>query len=120
MNNNRKQKITSVLDSLTRKEIEDYLKGKKYIDSQILKCLDKIKVNREESHLNTILRNINMDSSKIFESYFKLGAARIVAFVLECFYDKKYKIADLKEYFKAIIDNDKELKEYVYDLMKDF
>jgi len=48
-----------------------------------------------------------------------MGEAYIIAFVLECFYDKKYKIKDLQQYLKAIIDGDEELKEYVYDIMKD-
>ena len=50
----------------------------------------------------------------------KLGSAYMIAFILNSFYDDKYKINDIKCYLKAIIDEDNEVKEYVYDIMKDF
>ncbi len=121
MNNNRKQKINSVLDSLTSKELENYLNTKKdYLNPKAKESLNKIKINREENHYYTISKGISDNLEKVLNGYYKLGEAWVIAFVLECFYDKKYKFADLKEYLKAFIDNDKELKEYVYDLMKDF
>lgn len=119
MNNNRKQKVNSLLDSLTRKELEVYLENKDYIDPKIKEMLNKIKYHREENHFNTISKKISNDFTKMSSSFYKMGQAWIIAFVFECFYDQKYKIKDLKEYLKTIIDHDKELKEYVYDLMKD-
>lgn len=120
MNNNRKQKVYSLLDSLSQNELEKYMSEREFINAGVKKMIEKIKINREPNHYNILASKIGVDIDKNFNSFYKLGQAWIIAFVLECFYDKKYKIADLKEYLKAIIDNDKELKEYVYDLMKDF
>ena len=120
MNNNRKQKVYSILDSLSRTELEKYISEREFIDTDIKKMMEKIQTNRESNHYNSLALRIGMDIDKNFKSFYKFGQAWVIAFVLECFYDKKYKIADLKEYLKAMIDGDKELKEYVYDLMKDF
>lgn len=123
MNNNRKQKITSMLDSLTKKELDDYLSTKNYINLQakeFLERFDKIKSNREDNHHNTISNKISDNFQKGFGQIYKIGQAYVIAFVIECFYDKKYKIKDLKEYLKAMIETDKELKEYVYEIMKDY
>lgn len=120
MNNNRKQKINSILDSLTNKELESYLNTKDYLNPKAKELLNKIKVNREENHYCTISKGISNNLEKVLNGYYKLGEAWVIAFVLECFYDHKYKIADLQEYLKSFIDNDKELKDYVYDIMKDF
>ena len=120
MNNNRKQKVYSVLDSLSQNELEKYMSEREFINTDIKRMMEKIQTNRETNHYNTLASKISKDIDNNFRSFYKFGQAWIIAFVLECFYDKKYKIADLKEYLKAIIDGDKELKEYVYDLMKDF
>lgn len=120
MNNNRKQKVYSLLDSLSQNELEKYMSEREFINAGVKKMIEKIKINREPNHYNILISKIGVDIDKNFNSFYKLGQAWIIAFVLECFYDKKYKIADLKEYLKVMIDGDKQLKEYVYDLMKDF
>lgn len=120
MNNNRKQKVYSLLDSLSQTELEKYISEREFINADIKRMMNKIRNNREPNHGNILASKIGADIDKSLNSYYKLGQAWIIAFVLECFYDKKYKIADLKEYLKIMIDGDKELKEYVYDLMKDF
>jgi len=123
MNNNRKQKIYSVLDSLTRTELENYISDNKLMNTkskEMLELFNRVKVNREYNHSQIILSNLNKNLQETLDGYYKMGEAYIIAFVLECFYDKKYKIKDLKEYLKTMIDHDKKLKEYVYDIMKDF
>jgi hypothetical protein len=120
MNNNRKQKVYSLLDSLSQNELEKYMSERDFINADIKRKFAKIKNSREPNHYDILTSKIGVDIDKNFKSFYKIGQAWIIAFVLECFYDKKYKIADLKEYLKALIDDDKELKEYVYDLMKDF
>lgn len=120
MNNNRKQKVYSVLDSLSQSELEKYMSERKYININVKKLLEKLKINKEPTHFDTIVSKINKGFDNTLKSYYKLGEAWVIAFVLECFYNKKYKISDLQDYLKAMIDDDKELKEYVYDLMKDF
>ena len=122
MNNNRKQKVYSMLDSITRTELENYILDNKYINTktkELLELLDRVKANKEYSQSDKILNKLNNNFQQSLNNYYKFGMANIIAFVLECFYDKKYKIKDLQQYLKAIIDGDKELKEYVYDIMKD-
>ena len=123
MNNNRKQKIYSVLNSLTRTELENYISDKKLMKTkskELLELFNRVKVNREQNNLQIISSNLSKNLQETIDGYYKMGEAYIIAFVLECFYDKKYKIKDLKEYLKTMIDGDKKLKEYVYDIMKDF
>lgn len=120
MKNNRKQRIESVLDSLSQKEIDEYISNRNLLNTKTKELLDKLKVNRQYNHSNIIFEKLNKDFGEFLNSYYKMGEAYIIAFVLECFYDEKYKIKDLKQYLKAIIESDKQLKEYVYDMMKDF
>ena len=121
--NNRKQKIYSVLDSITKTELENYISDKKLMKTkskEMLELFNRVKVNREQNNLQIISSNLSKNLQETIDGYYKMGEAYIIAFVLECFYDKKYKIKDLKEYLKTMIDHDKKLKEYVYDIMKDF
>jgi hypothetical protein len=62
---------------------------------------------------------INKTICDSMEQYYKLGEATIIALILNCFYEDKYKSKDIKEYMKSIIDSDNELKEMVYDCMKE-
>jgi len=123
MNNNRKQKVYSMLDSITKTELENYISDKKLMKTkskEMLELFNRVKVNREQNNLQIISSNLSKNLQETINGYYKMGEAYIIAFVLECFYDKKYKIKDLKEYLKTMIDHDKKLKEYVYDIMKDF
>ena len=123
MNNNRKQKVYSMLDSITKTELENYISDKKLMKTkskEMLELFNRVKVNREQNNLQIISSNLSKNLQETLDGYYKMGEAYIIAFVLECFYDKKYKIKDLKEYLKTMIDHDKKLKEYVYDIMKDF
>ena len=123
MNNNRKQKVYSMLDSITKTELENYISDKKLMKTkskEMLELFNRVKVNREQNNLQIISSNLSKNLQETINGYYKMGEAYIIAFVLECFYDKKYKIKDLKEYLKTMIDSDKKLKEYVYDIMKDF
>ena len=123
MNNNRKQKVYSMLDSITKTELENYISDKKLMKTkskEMLELFNRVKVNREQNNLQIISSNLSKNLQETIDGYYKMGEAYIIAFVLECFYDKKYKIKDLKEYLKTMIDHDKKLKEYVYDIMKDF
>lgn len=117
--NNRKQKVYSMLDSLTSKELEDYMSNKK-INSNFDKLLQKLRNNKPETHFNKHLEDAQKDFGIIFNKYYKLGVAWVIALVLECFYNDKYKIKDIQSYMKNLIKDDDELKEYVYDIMKDF
>jgi len=120
MNNNRKQKVYSILDSLTQTELDNYIKDKN-IDLEKDKLINKLnELRKPKTHWEKAAQKINDDFGKVLNSYFNLGRAWIIAFVLQCFYDDKYKIADLKSYLYAIIKDNPELKEMVYDCMKDF
>ena len=120
MNNNRKQKVYSILDSLTQKELEQYIKDRN-INLNHNELFQKInKIKKPNSHYERINNKINEDFSNVLNSYYQLGMAWVIALVLECFYDDKYKIKDLKTYLYELMKNNKELKEMVYDCMKDF
>lgn len=118
--NNRKQKIESILDSLTQKELDTYIKDRN-ISLENNKMFQRLKsIKKPESHFIRIAENIHNDVQKGLDSYFKLGEAWIIAFIFVCFYDDKYKIKDLKTYLHALFKNDSELKDMVYDCMKDW
>ena len=118
--NNRKQKVESVLKSLTQKELDDFI-TKNNINLDRDRMHRKLKeIRKPETHYQKIGESINNDIGENINSYYKLGQAWVIAFVLECFYDDKYKIQDIKTYMKAMIKDDVELKEMVYDIMKDW
>lgn len=117
--NNRKQKVFSTLDSLTQKELSEYVQDRN-LNNNFKDLLEKVAQHRKRTFGEKCSAKIAEDFNKAISSYYKVGQAWIIAFCLECFYDNKYKIADLKYYLKQIIENDSELKEYVYELMKDF
>jgi len=122
MNNNRKQKVYSVLDSITRTELENYISDNKLMKTkskELLELLDRVRANSNHNQSSKIINKLNKNIQESINGYYKMGEAYIIAFILECFYDKKYKIKDLQQYLKAIIEDDKELKEYVYEIMKD-
>ena len=75
---------------------------------------------KQNTHLYIIGDEIGKEFNESANKYYKMGQAWIIAFVLECFYDNKYKIKDLQWYLKEIIKQDDTLKEYVYEIMKDF
>jgi hypothetical protein len=119
--NNRKQKIYSLLDSLSQKELEDYMKDRKLNKKarEMLELINRYKEGKP-NHFVKISNSIAGNLNDIICKYHKLGQAYTIAFVLEYFYNQKYKLADLKTCMKETMDRDKDLKEYVYDCMKDF
>lgn len=118
--NNRKQKVKSFLNSITSKELEDYIKENNIPNKNIQEMIDRIKHHRPEKHLDIITSKINDGLGKDINSIYKSGQAWVIAFVFRMFYNDKYKVSDLQEYMKAMMESDEELKEYVYEIMKDF
>ena len=120
MSNNYKQKVYSVLDGLTQADLDDYIKNRNINLNRdnMLKMLEKIR--KPETHFQKIINDINDEVSKASMSYYNLGMAWVMSFILECLYDDKYKFADLKSYIHTMMDGNSELKEMVYDCMKDF
>jgi len=120
MSNNHTQKVYSVLDSLTQTELDQYIKDKdiNLTRDRMFETLNRIR--KPTNHKDRILQDINDNLEKVIKSYYDLGMAWIISFVLESFYDDKYKINDLKLYLHKIMDNDQELKEMVYESMKDW
>lgn len=119
--NNRKQQVVSMLDSLTMKEINDYI-NERHINKDLKEKFKRLASTKQPSHFETITNSINEKSvlNEVTNKYYYLGEAYVIAFILECFYDKKYKINDLKYYLKELIDGNETVKEYVYEIMKDF
>lgn len=116
---NRNKQVESFLNSLTEKELDIYIKenikNKSFTDK-----LYKLRDNLPESHFNRLSSDIGKNINDIINNYYNLGQAIIISFVLECFYDSKYNINDIQYYLKSYIKNNKTLKEYVYEIMKDY
>ena len=126
MDNNEKQKIYEMLDSLTQIELESYISDRNLLKTEIqefknkYKMLNRIKISRENNHHDTITVNLYNNLQDLINKYYKLGMAKVIAPILYDYSDEKYKIADLQKYIKDILETDKELKEYIYEIMKDF
>lgn len=120
MSNNHKQKVYSVLDSLTQKELEQYMKDRN-INLKRDSIVDKLsRFRKTDTHREKISQDISTKFSNNLQSYYSFAQANIITFILEYLYDDTYKIKDLKEYLHEIMKSNKELKEMVYDIMKDF
>ena len=121
---NRQQKVNSFINSLTQKEVDEFISANK-VNKNFLDSLNKIKNNRlSQTHSDRIVKEIHTAFAQGFDEYssslYRLGQAQIIALLLNQFYDEEYKVSDVKSFFKALMDNAKELKEYVYEIMKDF
>lgn len=121
---NRQQQINSFMNSLTQKEIDKFISENR-INKSLLISLEKIKNSGlPQTHSDRIVKEINTAFTQGFDEYnnsiYRLGQAQIIALLLNQFYDEEYKISDVKSFFKVLMDNEKELKGFVYDIMKDF
>jgi hypothetical protein len=81
--------------------------------------LEKIKSNRPDNHSQKIFKNLCSPINKSIEDIYKLGTATIISQIIY-YYNDNYKISDLHKLLKNYINQDETLKEYVYDVMKDF
>lgn len=72
----------------------------------------------KNSHLENIHTKLSENISDILEDCISLGAAYIIAHVLEKVPDK-WTNSDIKVYLKKTLDNNKKIKDYAYDIMKD-
>lgn len=121
---NRQQQVNSFINSLTQKEVDKFISENR-INKSLLISLEKIKNSGlPQTHSDRIVKEINTAFTQDFDEYnnsiYRLGQAQIIALLLNQFYDEEYKISDVKSFFKALMDNEKELKGFVYDIMKDF
>ena len=123
MSNNRQQQVDSFLKGITQQELEGYI-SRNNLNIAHLKNLNKVKRVAPKTHFigvtDIIFQNFSKEHQIITDSIYKLGQAQIIALLLNQFYDENYKITDVKSFFKALIDKDKDLKEYVYEIMKDY
>lgn len=123
MSNNRQQQVDSFLKGVTQQELESYINENK-LNLAYIKNLNRIKQVAPKTHFggitDVVLRNFNKECRTVIDSVNKLGQAQIIAVLLNQFYDEDYKVSDVKSFFKALMDEDKELKEYVYEIMKDY
>lgn len=77
----------------------------------------------KETELQKIANNIGSEFNKTMEQLYNLGQASVISSILHCINDKNFQIKDIKdikEYLKLYLDKNKELKNMVYDCMKDF
>jgi len=126
LDSNEKQKIYKILDSLTQTELENYISDRNILETEIqefknkYEMLNRIKISRENNHLDTITVNLYSNIQDSINKYYKLGMAKVIAPILQNYHDEKFKITDLQKHIKDILETDKDLKEYVYEIMKDF
>lgn len=74
----------------------------------------------KETELQKIANNIGSEFNKTMEQLYNLGQASVISSILHCINDKNFQIKDIKEYLKLYLDKNKELKNMVYNCMKDF
>lgn len=82
---------------------------------EIQKIANKIgsELNKSNEIMNDALRNAIIQ-------YYLLGQASIISLLLHGINYKNYKSEDIKECLELCINGDKELKNMVYDCMKDY
>lgn len=123
MSNNRQQQVESFLNGLTKKEIDDYI-GKNKLNVNTISKLKRVRDDLPGTHLlkltNQCSSEFYKEQEKYLNSLYKIGQAQLVALLLNEFYDADFKVSDVKSFFKIWIDGDKELKDYVYEIMKDY
>lgn len=124
MSSNRQQQVNSFLSGLTQKEVDIFIDENK-INVEYIKKLNKIRNSslsktHSQKIFDTITQKFGKEHKEFAESIYKIGQAQIVALLLNQFYDENYKVSDVKSFFKAWMDNDKDLKGYVYEIMKDY
>jgi hypothetical protein len=119
MLNNRKQQIFSVLDSLTANELEKYIEERK-LNNKFQGLLNKIKEYREPTHLQRLINKCSKDVDSIYEKYYHLGEARILAYFLYVLCHKDFETKECKILINKMLEDSQELKEMTYDIMKDF
>lgn len=117
--NNRNQKINFLLDSLTLKELEDYLK-KKNIDKKKLENLKQIELHKEvKGEINHSQKLFNKIYSNNINDMVYFGQAQIIAYALSFGFHDYITMQDLINFYKRNMDSEPKLKEYVYEIMKD-
>ena len=70
MKNNRKQKIENMLDSLSQKELEDYMSKREFMNIKIKEMLNTINTNRKYNHSQIISNKLsnNIQESIIYKN----------------------------------------------------
>lgn len=74
----------------------------------------------KETELQKIANNIGSEFNKTMEQLYNLGQASVISSILHCINDKNFQIKDIKKYLKLYLDKNKELKNMVYNCMKDY
>lgn len=116
--NNRKQQINSLLSSLTSKELEEYLKENN-INKDKLHQLETMKIYYEHKNRNTHMQKLLSEMNNSGNMYL-LGEANIIAYIIYYGLHKEFKVKDFVQGFDNMLKSDNKLKEYVYEIMKDF
>ncbi len=124
MPSNRQQQVNSFLEGITQKELDNYI-SKNKLNVKYADTLRKIRdETSSKTHIDMVFKDINTKFNKEYVDYiwsvYKIGQAQLIALFLNNFYDENYKISNIKKLLKAWMDNDKELKNYVYEIMKDY
>ena len=79
----------------------------------------KIKENHTKGIGMKISNEINKSVSKAISDYYTFGEAYILATV-QYLLNQDCDIDEMKKYIKEVIDTNVELKDYVFEIMKDF
>ena len=117
--NNRKQQINSFLNSLTTKELDTYLKENK-INKNHVEELEILTKYRQYKHTESHFQKLYNKTYNSINNLYFLGEANIIATILYYSLQESFDIKDFVKMFNKLLENNKELKEYVYEIMKDF
>lgn len=118
--NNRKQKIYSLLDSMTANELDDYIKNRVGINKTTIDTLTHIQKYKEYKNETTHLQRLVNKSYEGIQNLFVIGEANIIAMVLYYSLHDEFNVKNFCDVFRDMLKKDKVLREFTYDIMKDF
>jgi hypothetical protein len=114
----RKQTVENLLNGLTSKEMDEYIKDNNLINKDMMEKYELLKRHCKPDHFSILTDKASSTLQKGINDYYKIGQAQIISMLLNCFYDGNFNITDVKTFFKKMMDGDKLLKEYTYEIMK--
>lgn len=118
--NNRKQEIYILLDSMTANEFDDYIKNRVDTNKTALDYLNHMKKYKEYKNETIHLQRLVNKSYEGIQDLFTVGEANIIAMILYYSLHDKFNVKDFCNIFRDMLKRDEKLREFTYDIMKDF
>ena len=119
MFDNRKQQVNAFLNGVTSSELEEYLQENE-ISEESNKCFQLMKMYKEHHNETTHIQKLVNGTYKNMNNLYMLGEAYIIAMVMYYGLHKDFTVKMFVESFDDMFKTDEILKEYVYEIIKDF